>query len=63
MRRGNDRMQRRQGYTVASFGPREVNLDYYPSWIGRDHVLVMRAEDALPLRLAVPRESPRAPEH
>jgi hypothetical protein len=41
----------RPDYLVACFGPREVNLTYYPSWMGRDHVLVMRAEDALPLNL------------
>ena len=43
----------RPGYLVESFGPREVNLNYDPSWIGKDHSLVMRREDALPLGLAV----------
>jgi hypothetical protein len=28
------------------FGPREVNLDWYPSWVGADHVIVMTSKKA-----------------
>ena len=36
----------RRGLFAAVFGPREVNLDYYPNWIGDEHIVVLSAERA-----------------
>jgi len=33
------------------FGPREVNVDWYPSWMGADRVMVMTLETARKLRV------------
>jgi hypothetical protein len=38
-------------YAIRWFGPREVNFDYYPSWMGQDRIVVMQMPRALPLRL------------
>lgn len=43
----------RRDYTIRWFGPHEVNFNYYPSWIGRDRILLMRLEDAAPLEVPV----------
>jgi hypothetical protein len=32
--------------TQAVFGPREMNFNYYPSWAGHDHVVVMSFDKA-----------------
>lgn len=37
----------RRGYTEAWFGPYEVNLDYYPTWLGEHRFVVMKTERAL----------------
>lgn len=39
----------RPDYTRAWFGPYEVNFNYYPTWQGRDRLLVMPVHHALPL--------------
>jgi Dolichyl-phosphate-mannose-protein mannosyltransferase len=39
----------RRDTTIRWFGPHEVNFDYYPTWAGRDRILLMRLEDAAPL--------------
>lgn len=36
-------------YTVATFGPYEMDFNYYPSWAGRSRIVVMRPKYALPL--------------
>ena len=36
----------RYDYALRVFGPREVNFNYYPSWIGQDRLVLMRMEDA-----------------
>jgi len=33
----------RHDYTIAWFGPREVNFNYYPSWGGSDRIVLMRS--------------------
>ena len=38
-------------YAIRWFGPREVNFDYYPSWMGQDRIVVMEMRRAIPLRL------------
>src|SRR5439155_10902999 len=30
----------------AVFGPREVNLNYYPDWIGDEHIVVLSSRQA-----------------
>jgi hypothetical protein len=30
----------------AAFGPREVDLNWYSSWLGHDHVVVMTLDKA-----------------
>jgi hypothetical protein len=37
--------------TEATFGPREVNIDWYSVWPGHDHVVVMRAATARESRI------------
>jgi hypothetical protein len=32
--------------TFGWIGPREVNLNYYPTWIGLDHAIILRMEVA-----------------
>lgn len=32
--------------TIATFGPREVNFNYYPTWEGNDRILIMTVETA-----------------
>jgi hypothetical protein len=39
----------RSGTVVTTFGPREVNLDYYPTWLGDPRLVVMRTDRALRL--------------
>lgn len=41
----------RRGYAAAWFGPYEVNFDYYPTWQGRDRLIVMPAARAVELGL------------
>jgi hypothetical protein len=43
----------RRGYAVRWFGPHEVSFDYYPDWVGRDRIVIMRVEDAAPLDVPV----------
>jgi hypothetical protein len=44
----NDRTQ-----LVTWFGPCEVNLDYYPSWIGDDRIIAMTTARARAIKIAV----------
>lgn len=37
----------RRGYIEAWFGPYEVNLDYYPTWLGEHRFVVMKTDRAL----------------
>lgn len=41
----------RHDYTVKTFGPREVDFNYYPSWLGSDRIVLMRIDDARSLRV------------
>ena len=41
--------------TEAVFGPREVNFDYYPTWMGHDRVIVMSHEKAKIAGVAIAR--------
>ncbi len=34
------------GYFLEVFGSREVDLTYYPGWMGRDHIVLVRRQDA-----------------
>jgi 4-amino-4-deoxy-L-arabinose transferase-like glycosyltransferase len=43
-------------YTVATFGPYEMDFNYYPSWAGRSRIVVMRPKYALPLLSIVKEE-------
>lgn len=45
------------GLTTGWFGPYEVNFDYYPSWLGRDRIIVLRAE-RFPRRSFLPENVP-----
>lgn len=40
-------------FLMEVFGPREVNLNYYPGWLGRSHIVVVRRSDGE--RLLAPR--------
>jgi hypothetical protein len=44
--------------TEATFGPLEVNFDYYPTWLGSDRILVMPVEEARRARVRVLRKAP-----
>ena len=39
------------GLAVRTFGPREVNFDYYPSWLGNDRILLMTVPQARELEI------------
>lgn len=39
----------RPGYVETWFGPREVNLNYYPTWLGDPRFVVMRTDRAMRL--------------
>lgn len=39
------------GLAARTFGPREVNFDYYPSWIGNDRILLMTVPLARELKI------------
>jgi hypothetical protein len=43
----------RRDSTIRWFGPHEVNFNYYPSWVGKDRIVLMRIEDAAPLDVPV----------
>jgi hypothetical protein len=36
------------------FGPREVNLDYYPDWVGDEHIVVLSRPDAVRFGIVAP---------
>lgn len=48
----------RFGLMTTWFGPFEVNLDYYPSWLGEDRILVMHVDDYPPRPYVAPDELP-----
>ncbi len=39
----------RYGFIHRTFGPLDVNFDYYPTWVGKDRILVLPAPNARPL--------------
>jgi hypothetical protein len=41
----------RRDATLRTFGPLDVNFNYYPSWRGHDRIVLMRVEDTRGLRL------------
>ncbi len=47
----------RSNLLVSWFGPREVNLNYYPTWMGHDHVVLLLPETARSLNLKLARPS------
>ena len=48
----------RRGLTESWFGPFEVNFDYYPTWQGRDRVLLLTPDNARRVGFPVERPGP-----
>lgn len=46
-----------RGLTEATFGPQEVNFNYYPTWLGNDRILVMSLEGARKARVRLLRQA------
>ena len=53
MLRWHDWPANRRALTQASFGPREVNFDFYPNWWGDDRILVINRARAKELGLRI----------
>jgi 4-amino-4-deoxy-L-arabinose transferase-like glycosyltransferase len=53
MQRWHDWPANQRNLTLASFGPREVNINFYPGWWGNDHIVVISRRRAAEIGLHI----------
>jgi len=61
MQRWHDWPANRRNLSVACFGPREVNFNFYPGWWGNDHIVIISRRRAAEIGLHIAAISPDTP--